>query len=605
MTIDTGQLSQDTIVGRFQTRAREWGDYELWYHQEEGEWRPTTWVQARLRVESIAAGLLALGMEKGDRVAFVGKNLPSWAATDYGIQHAGAIGVPVYATSAPEQISYVLNHSGSRVYVVDDQEQLDKALRAELPKVERIIAHHLDEEDDGRVMGMGRLRRLGEEWREAHSGELVDRMASLQPDDVLSIIYTSGTTGPPKGVVLTHRNGMWAAAKSAQALQVHDQETLLSYLPLSHVFERLVTTMVPLATESSRFTVYFVPELPELPAALRHVRPTIFVAVPRVWEKFQARILTEVGEAPPFRQRIFHFAMKGGAEAIQARDEGRSASARARLGAALAKRVVGKKVLGEVGLDHCWFAVSGAAPLAPEVQRFFQALGLPLHQGWGMTETSAPATVQAPDDLEVGVVGRPLEGLDIRVDEDGEILVRGPNVFQGYYEEPDQTREALDEEGWLRTGDVGEFVPGGRLKIVDRKKDIIITSGGKNIAPSEVERALKADGLVGEAMVIGDARPYLVALIALDADEAKAFLHRKGEQVADDEALAGNPLIEEHVGEVVDDVNQRLSRVENVRKWAIVPGGFPTEAVTPTMKLKRRVVFERFADMIEGLYQRT
>ncbi|MDP8958885.1 MAG: long-chain fatty acid--CoA ligase, partial [Actinomycetota bacterium] len=603
MTIERERLSHDTVVGRFQARAHEWAEYELWYlKDDEGRWQPISWLNARLRVEAIAAGLLALGIAKGDRVGLVGKNLPSWVATDYGIQHCGAVGVPVYPTNAPDQIAYVLTHSASRVYFVDDQEQLDKALGAHLPNVERIVAHHLDHEDDGRVMGIGRLRELGEEWLDAHRGELSERMASIGPDDPLSIIYTSGTTGPPKGVVLTHRNCIWTAEQTARRLKVHREERVISYLPLSHIFERLVTTMIPLATEEARFVYYFVPLLTGLPAALKEVRPTLFVAVPRVWEKFRARILSEVAEAPALRQRIFHFAVHSGTEAVRMRDEGGRPGPMVKLGAALATKAVGKKVLPEAGLDRCWYAVSGAAPLGGEVQRFFQALGLPLHQGWGLTETTAACTVQPPQDLGTGSVGTPLDGVELSLDEDREILVRGPNVFREYYQDPEKTTEAFDEDGWFRTGDVGELLPGGRLRIVDRKKDLIITSGGKNVAPQELEQRLKTDSLIGEAMVVGDARPYLVALIALDADEARGFLHHKGEDVREEAELAEHPLIEEHVAQVVDDVNRRFSRAENVRKWMVVRGGFPDEAITPTMKLKRRVVNDRLAKEIEALY---
>jgi long-chain acyl-CoA synthetase len=554
-------------------------------------------------VEEIAAGLLSLGVERGDRVGLVGANQPAWVATDYGIQHAATIPVPLYNTLSTEQMSYVLGHSGARVLVVDSQEQLDKALASNIPGVEKIVAHHLGDVDRGRVVGMDRLREMGRQWAADHIGELRARMESVVPEDVFSIIYTSGTTGPPKGTVLTHANAVNTVDATIDRLELDAPfEVVISYLPLSHVFERLLTTAAGLSRHDNRFEYYFVPELPMLPDALKEARPTFFVGVPRVWEKFEARIKAEVEEAPSVRQRLFSWAAAAGAEATRVRDEGGRLSLANKLGAVVAERVVGKKVFGELGLDNCAYAVSGAAPLAASVQRFFQGLGLELHQGWGMTETTAACTAQKRSNLHVGSVGTPLDGVEMRLAEDGEVQVRGINVFSGYYDEPEQTAEALSPDGWLSTGDIGSIMDDGSLRIVDRKKDIIITAGGKNIAPQELEARLKANSLVGEAIVIGDQRPYLVSLISLDADEAKSFLHHRGIEPATDAEVYTHPNVLEVVEGAVAEVNETFSRAEGIRRWSIVEGGFPAAAMTPTLKLKRRVVNEFFGDEIEALY---
>ena len=596
-------MTNDTIITRFQDRATLHENDALWHKFADGAWQTTTWSQARSWVEEIAAGLLALGIETGDRVGLVGVNDPSWVATDYGIQHCGAVGVPLYNTLSTEQTGYVLGHASARALFVDNQDQLDKALASNIPNVSKIIAHHLGDVDRGRVLGTDRLREMGRQWAADNIGALSDRMNSVSADDIFSIIYTSGTTGPPKGTVLTQANIIWTLDSALERLGLKNPvEHVVSYLPLSHIFERLTTSAAGLSAANNRFEYYFVPELPMLPDALKHARPTFFVGVPRVWEKFEARIKAEVAETPKARQRLFEWATNAGVESIRARDEGGRAGIGTSLGARVAAKLVGKKVFGELGLDRCHYAVSGAAPLAPDVQRFFQGMGLPLHQGWGMTETTAACTVQAPEDLHVGSVGQPLGGVELKLEDDGEIRVQGPNIFRGYYDEPDKTQEALSKDGWLATGDIGVLTPSGAVRIVDRKKDIIITAGGKNIAPQEIESRLKADGLIAEAIVIGDQKPFLVSLVSLDADEVRAFLHHEGVEPESDAELYKHPKVLDHIDKVVEAVNAQFSRAESLRKWTIIDGGFPAEALTPTLKLKRNVVNGLFSDEIEALY---
>ena len=588
-----------TIVARFQERSRQWSAEVGWFQSHHGEWRGLTWGQIRTRVEELAAGLIELGINPGDRVAISGNNSTDWVAFDYAVQHAGAISVPLYQTFAGDQVNYIVGHSGSKLYFAGDADQLEKAQRSGLGGIEHYVAGHLGDYHDGTVMGIERLAALGRKRIGDDRSELDHRIASVGPDDVFSIIYTSGTTGPPKGTRLTHHNAVWTVQRTVERLRMGAQETLVSYLPLSHVFERMVTTTLLASDFPFRPTYYFVPDIRDLALALRQARPTVFIGVPRTWEKLRSLVIAAIQEDPG-RQRLVHALIDTSVAALRRRDTGRVVWPHQRAARLLTKGLIGRRALREAGLDRCWYAVSGAAALGSQVQYFWQALGLPLHEGWGMTETSAVSAVQAPDDLAAGVVGRLIDGLELRLAADGEIQVRGNSVFSGYHNEPDKTAEALDEHGWLSTGDLGRLTDDGRLQIVDRKKDIIITAGGKNVAPQEIEKQLKSHGVVEEALVAGDGRPHLVALLALGSDEAESYLRQHGLTPASPESRGA---LNKHVQKIVDDVNRRFSRAARIRKWLIVPQGFPPETITPTTKLRRRAALEHFAAEINDLYE--
>jgi long-chain acyl-CoA synthetase len=579
----------DTIVARLVERAARNPDVVAFMRpspEPGGPWTPVTWGEALGAVREIGAGLVALGIKAGDRVALIGKNSPEWLAVDFAVQHIGAITVPLYTTFAPEQLEYVVNHAGCRAYVFDEPQQWERIRVLGVPTVEQFVS--MDPTRGEGYNTLDQLRETGRTLLDERPDALETRLLGVKPEDPFSIIYTSGTTGPPKGAVLTHRNALWTADRVGEAVPFGGSETTVCYLPLSHVYERLSTTVVPFAEDGPEGTIYFVPEMERLPEALVAARPTIFASVPRVWEKVRARVLAQV-EADPRRAKAVGKALAAGMEAARRRDTGERIPMRMRFRAWMARNVVGRKVRRALGLDRVRWSVCGAAPISLEVQRFVQALGIPLHQGWGMTETTSAGLLQADDDLEAGVVGIPLDGVQIRLDDDGEILIRGDNVFAGYYREPEATGAVLSEDGWFRTGDIGAWAEDGRLKIVDRKKDLIITSAGKNIGPQEIEKRLKADPWIGEAMVVGDGRPYLVALLSLDPYEALEPPDSTG--------------VVEHLAAAVDEVNLALSRPEQVKKWFVAPGGFPADALTPTLKLKRRVVLEAFAAEIESLYE--
>jgi long-chain acyl-CoA synthetase len=562
----TAQVVSKTVIGAFLDRARLRSKDPLWYHKVGGRWTPITWGEARTEVESMAAGLSAIGIGRGDRVGLIGANSPSWVVADYALQHLGAIAVPLYPTSTADQIHFILDKTGARVCLIDRDELLGRLREVPTTQVETIVCLHRDE-----IAGEGLVgrRALFERAGQVAPETLATALGALGPDDVATVIFTSGTDGDPKGAILTHRSLMWAAEAAADAVGVKEREVTLSYLPLAHSFERVVTTVVPLVATSDRWTCWFVDEIRELPSALRSVRPTIFVAVPLVWTRLQDRILAESTRSWLVR----------------------------RLGSTVA-RFLGGRILKRLGLGRCWYAVSGAAPLPSETQRFLQSLGLPLHQGWGLTETAALCTVQTSEDLEVGVVGAPLRGVEIRLGIDGEVLVRGPNLFSGYEGEPELTAAAVDDDGFLHTGDIGHLVEGGRLAITDRMNDVIVTAGGRKVAPSTIEAMLTSDRVISGAMVVGDGRSHLNVLISLNGTEASRLAGPAEAQGV----LWEHPKVRARVARTVAAVNRSLSDAEQLHDFAILPFGFPDEVMTPSFKLKRRLVEETFRETIESLY---
>ncbi len=579
----------ETVIGRFLDRAEERGPQSVWYYQKSGRWQPMSWSSARAQVSRLAAGLAALGVEHGTRIGVVGANCPEWVISDYAIQHLGGVTVPLYPNSPVDQMASILQQTGTRICLVGNDELVEKLQDLEVPLTHLITWHRPDE---GPVLGWESVMALGEAWEQQHPGGLEDRLAEVRAESPATVIFTSGTGGNPKGAVLTHQNLVWTAAAATQVVGTRSREVTLSYLPLAHAFERVVTTVIPLVAPGQRWTCWFVDDITRLPGALRGVRPTIFVAVPLVWERIQSRVEREIRNARRPQRWIAQLGLRAGQMAATPMAPGVG-----KVGAATSK-LVGGRTLKKLGLGRCWYAVSGAAPLAPDTQRFFQSLGLSLHQGWGLTETTALCTVQSPEQLDPGLVGRPLPGVEIKIGPDEEVLARGPNVFVGYEGLPDGDRPPFDQEGYFRTGDIGVVEEDGQLRIVDRIKDVIITSGGRKVSPRLLEEQLRSDPLVAGAVVLGEGRPYLVALIALDGPEAAKVAGSR----EDDTRLWEDPQVLELVGQVVERVNRGLAVPEQIHRYAVVPFGFPDEALTPTLKLKRRVVEAAFASTIEGLY---
>jgi long-chain acyl-CoA synthetase len=530
-------------------------------------WRPVSWDEAAERVEALAHGLLARGVRHGDCVAILARTRLEWILLDWAVMSIGAVVVGLYSTSSAKECEYVLGHCEAVLAFAEDDEQTRKlvSIRGSLPTLREIIPFDWLEklESDGRL-----AKHL--------------RPEPIEEDDLAALIYTSGTTGPPKGCMLTHRNLVTAAIRVVEGMH-QPGDIVLLFLPLAHSYGRLAHQ----AATHRGATVALVADVARVPEALATVRPTILPAVPRVYEKIHANTLGEIERAGGLRKRIGLWALEVGARTSRARREGTRVSAVLALQQRVADRLVFAKVRERLG-GRLRVGVSGAAPLSPDVMEFFHALGVPVIEGYGLTETASSATVNEPVDFRIGSVGRPVEDTEIRLAEDGEILIRSDSVFAGYYKEPEATAAALTDDGWFRTGDVGEIDDEGFLRITDRKKDIIITAGGKNIAPQNLENALKASRFVSQAIVVGDRRPYVTALVTLDEAELSSS--------------ARDP--QELVQNLVDDVNRDRTRVEQIKRFVILPRDFSVEEgeVTPTLKLRRRVIHEHFADEIERLY---
>jgi long-chain acyl-CoA synthetase len=549
--------------------------------QEGGAWRGVTWREANERVEALAAGFLALGVEKADAVAILSRTRIEWTLCDYALASIGAVVVPIYQTNSRDECAYLLSDSRARVLVCENDEQLEKTagLARDLPALERVVAI----EDTG-----GDVLPLADVAGSAGDGATLARARNAVSDsDVLTYIYTSGTTGPPKGCVLSHAN--FVAAVEAVA-EIEDMfvpgDIVLLFLPLAHNFARLVQY----ATTVLGHRVAFCTDFADVPTALAAVRPTILPTVPRMFEKVHGTIQATFEEATGLKGRVIGWAVPVGRRAARRRESGERLPAPLALQARVADRLVFSKIRERLG-GRIRYAISGGAPLAPEIIEFFAACGVLILEGYGLSESTSACASNQPRRYRFGTVGLPLPGLDLRLADDGEILVRGKTVFRGYLGRDDATAEVLSSDGWLRTGDIGRIDDDGFVTITDRKKEIIVTAGGKKIAPQNLENALKTSPVVSQALVVGDRRPYIAALVSIDRDEAAKVAGSEEEVRA---------LVEKAVG----DVNERLGRAEQIKRFAILSREFSMEAgeVTPTLKLKRRVCEDHFADEIEALY---
>ena len=557
----------------------------------DGTWHEWSFAEFGTAVRELARGLAALGLEPGDHVALLGETRPDWTLADAAILAAGLVVVPVYQTNSPDECRYVVDHSGARAIIVEDAEQLEKieAVRDELPGLEHVVSMH----DTGRTTTVADLRaRAGE----VDDSVLATRLEAIGPDDVATIVYTSGTTGPPKGCVLTHRNILSTGDAYIEMIHLRPPATLFMFLPLAHALARVVQ-MVSLQTGCT--LAFWSGDSRKLVEDVGAAAPTHFPSVPRVFEKIHARVLARGSEGSAVKQRLFAWAIATGRKARPAMRAG-SASAVLRGQYALADRLVLSKVR-EVFGGQLELALTGAAPIPAEVLEFLDACGITVLEGYGMTETCAAATLNPPEDPRFGTVGPALPGTGVRIAEDGEILLSGPNVFKGYHRNEEATREVFDGDA-VRTGDLGELED-GYLRITGRKKDLIITSSGKNISPTNIENALRESRWISQAVVHGDNRSYLVALLTLDADEAAALAAELGID-GDVRAMAGHDRVREALQRDVDDANSRFARIEQIKKFVVLEEDLSQEAgeLTPTMKVKRAVVEKRYADTFSALY---
>lgn len=556
--------------------------------KRDGAWRALSWSAYRDAVRRTARGLMALGLRPGQGVAILGFNRAEWLLADLGAIAAGGVPAGIYQTSSDEQCRYIARHCEAAVAVLEDARHLP--LFADVPAV--VLMEGAG--DGARVLSWDQLQ---ERASAVGDDELERRLRAQEPDDRATLIYTSGTTGPPKAVMLSHRNLTWTAAQAAALVEARPGDTVLSYLPLSHVAEQLLSIYTPMAAGAS---CTFAESFEALPRNLQEVRPDFFFGVPRVWEKMQAAMQAAGAAAPPLRRRLVRWARRQALAALPALQEGR----RAPLGYALARRLVFTRVLRRLGLDRARLCGVSAAPVGRETLEFFAGLGLPLMELYGMSECTGPATASRWGAFRIGSAGRALAGTEVRLADDGEILVRGPHVFLGYYKDEAGTRAARGDDGWLRTGDVGVLDAEGYLRVTDRKKDLLITSTGKNVAPQPIETLLRAIPGVDHAVVVGERRSYVAALLTLDRQRWAEAVARAGSPARDVASALTCAVLRRFLEDQVEAVNRRLARYETVRRFALLPDEFTIEGgeLTATLKLRRRVVAEKYAAEVERLY---
>ncbi|MEU6998631.1 AMP-binding protein [Nonomuraea sp. NPDC046570] len=615
MSVVREHTATETIATRVRRRAGSTPGAVALRHKDFGIWQEVTWSRYWTNVELVAHALLALGVEPGDRVAVHSENRPEWLYADLGVTAVRAVTVGLYPTNPPAEVAYLLAHSGARILIAEDQEQVDKALAVigECPALERVV--YLEPRGlrgryaDPRLMSWPDLLALGRAHRAEHPEAVERRLGETLPGDVMTLIYTSGTTGPPKGVMLTVANVEFAVRTLVEgggftSPPPCEKDLIVSYLPLCHVAERAFTVWFNAA---AGVQVNFAESIETVQANLREVQPTILFGVPRIWEKVLAEVDIKLGSASPLKRTVTRFWLRL-ADRIGdtlARTGGAHTPA-TRLLYALGWVFCYRSLRERLGMRRVRYAASGAAPIAPGVLKFYMGIGIAMHEVYGMSENTAVATANRPGRVRLGTVGEPHPGVEVVVDETtGEILTRHPGTFAGYWRDPRATADVLGPDGWLHTGDVGEW-QGEHLRITDRMKDIIITAGGKNVAPSEIENALKASPYIKEAVVIGDRRPYLVALVGIELDTVGEWARRGGLSYTTYRDLSDKPETRALVQGVVDAVNERFARVEQVRRFAFLPKELDHEdgELTATQKVKRSAVAALFEELVEGMYRR-
>jgi long-chain acyl-CoA synthetase len=606
-----------TIVERFLERVRSQPEKVSLRHKSGGEWKDITWGEYGLAVRRAGMGLLSLGVEPGDKMSLLCGNRPEWHFADIACLSIGGVTAPIYVTNSPEQVRHVISDSDSKVAVVENQEQLEKVLkvRSDLPQLQKVIVvDGYDGSADGDlVMTWQELLDAGDGVEDSRYD---DAASAVKPEDIATFVYTSGTTGNPKGVMLTHDNIWWTATHSEQQIPIADADgaRAISYLPLSHIAERMISHMLQIYYGTQ---TWFAESIDTLIDDLKECKPTYFFGVPRVWEKFYAGVQARMAAADPNdrKAKLAHKAIEVGKAVTSAEQDAVAAGqkmnqAKVPVGTRLQHRLLDKLVLHKIraafGLEECELALSAAAPLSSELIWFFHSIGIKITEGYGQSEDCGPTSWNPPDAVKIGTVGPPLPGIEVRVADDGEILVRGGNVMAGYYNNDKATKEIIDDEGWLHSGDVGELDEHNYLKITDRKKDLIITAGGKNVAPQEIENRLKVHPLISQAVVIGDRRPFLSALITLDEEKIVPWAQGQG-ITGDVAAIANDERCLKEIEGAINETNKQFARVETIRRFRVLERDFLQEEneITPTMKVKRKQIGEIYSEVIEDMYDKS
>ena len=586
----------DTIPARLFAQAAARPAAPAYHHKVDGEYRMTSWAEYAAQVRAAGRSLLALGFEPGQITTILGFNRPEWVILDVATMAAGGAPAGIYATSSPDEVQYIVGHAESPLILVENAAQIAKVLevRDRLPHLKTIVTMEgAVPSDDPMVLTWTEFLEKGSDVSDA---DLDARIAALEPDGLATLIYTSGTTGPPKGVMLTHKNLTWTAAGAMELLPLENDDRTVSYLPLSHIAEQMFSIHLPITVG---WSVYYAESIEKLAENLKEVRPTIFFAVPRVWEKFHAAVSAKLAESTGIKHKIGAWAQGVGRRHVDFVVNGRTPPLGLKIQHGIANALAFKKVKDAMGLDKARIAATSAAPISQEILEFFAGFDLPIVEIYGQSEGTGPTTANGHGAIRFGSVGKAFPGCEVKVADDGEILLKGGNVFAGYYKDARATADTL-VDGWLHSGDLGSFDDDGFLYITGRKKDIIITAGGKNIAPSNLELAIKDNLLVSEAVVIGDRRKYLTALITLDAERVAEFAAEHG--------ISGpvhhSDRLQKEIQATIDGMNDKLARVEQVKKFTILPRELTIDdgELTGTLKVKRNVVSEHFSDVIDGMY---
>ncbi len=586
-----------TIMEAFKETADKFEDRVALKFKTGGQWKETTWKDYYKQVRVTARAFMALGLKKGKAVSILGNNCPQWFISDLAGVFAGAVPGGIYTTNGPDQCQYIASHSEANIVVVENSDQLAifKKIKDQLPELKAIVLMNGSDPDD-MVHAWNELPKLAEKISEQ---ELEDRIKAQKPDDCCTLIYTSGTTCNPKGVMITHDNITWTAKQVINLIKWNQTDQIISYLPLSHIAEQVVSLHVPYLAGC---TVWFAESLDKLGENLTEVRPTLFVGVPRVWEKIQSKMMAAGAQNPPLKNKIAAWARKKGLAGGYAEQEGKPKP----FFYGLANKLVFSKVREKLGFDRCRIFISTAAPISTDTLEFFLSLGLPLTEVYGMSECTGPGTVSLPEPFKyrTGWAGPAVPGTTIKIAEDGEVLMKGRHVFKGYFKNDAATAESIDKGGWLHSGDVGKIDDKNFLKITDRKKELIITAGGENIPPQVLEAKLKSIPVVANVVVIGDRRPYMTALFTLNPERLDQELKNAGSPARNMAEAAKCPKFRAYMQQKLDEVNTTLARVQTIKKFTILPIEFSVEGeeLTPTMKLKRRIINTKYAKEIEEMY---
>ncbi len=596
-------MKNSTVSQMFNQVTLDYKDRELYFHKTQGSWEGIAGSKIRSTVKNLAFAFHSIEIGKGSNVALLSNNSPWWAMGDYGIVCSGAATVSVYPTLIPSQVEYILNDSDSKVVLVENQEQLKKINEiwkncSQIGYV--IVLDGSDESEDSRIINFADFLTMGSEYEKESGKTFEDLTAIAEPGDLLTLIYTSGTTGNPKGVMLTHGNMMSNVEGISQLISFDQTEIFLSFLPLSHSFERMAGHFSAFSFGSQ---VYYAENIDKVPDNLQEVKPSVVLSVPRLYEKMYARVREGLKLAPEARQKIFWWAIKLGKQATEYRLKNIPLPFMLGLKHKIADKLVYSKVKERVG-GRLRFFVSGGAPLSKEIAEFFAAADITILEGYGLSETSPILTANSPGNIRFGSVGKVLFNVEIKIADDGEILAKGPNIMTGYFNNEEATREAIDSEGWFHTGDIGHLDNDGFLFITDRKKNILVTSAGKNVAPAPMENAMVNSPYIEQSVVIGDKRNFISALIVPSFEAVENYLNQMGKAMEGNESMTEDPDVISLIRGEVDVAMEGFSNYERVKEFAILPRLFTLEngELTPTLKVIRKVVLKNFSDSVEKIY---